>query len=142
MTDDRTAPLGLFVLRAALGVMYVAHGLLKVLLFTPAGFAGFLAKTGNPELLAWPIIIAEIVGGAAMILGVYARHAAAALLPILVGALLVHLPYGWQAGQNGWEYVAFLIAGSLTVVLSGEGTFALKRAALPFVGQRLAPQTA
>ena len=142
MTDDRTAPLGLFVLRAALGVMYVAHGLLKVLVFTPAGFAGFLAKTGNPELLAWPIIIAEIVGGAALILGVYARHVAAALLPILVGALLVHLPYGWQAGQNGWEYVAFLIAGSLTVALSGEGAFALKRAALPFIGERLAPQTA
>ena len=85
MTDDRTAPLGLFVLRAALGVMYVAHGLLKVLVFTPAGFAGFLAKTGNPELLAWPIIIAEIVGGAALILGLYARHVAAALLPILIG---------------------------------------------------------
>ncbi len=142
MTDDRTAPLGLFVLRAALGVMYVAHGLLKLFVFTPTGFAGFLAKTGNPEFLAWPIIVAEVAGGVALILGLYARQVAAVLLPILIGALLVHLPYGWQAGQNGWEYVGFLIAASLTVVLSGEGAFALKRAALPFLDARLAPQTA
>jgi putative oxidoreductase len=142
MTDDRTAPLGLFTLRVALGVMYVAHGLLKVLVFTPTGFAGFLAKTGNPEFLAWPIIVAEIVGGVALILGVYSRHVAAVLLPILIGAFFVHLPAGWQAGQGGWEYVAFLIAASLTVILSGEGAYALKRAELPGFVSRLVPQPA
>ncbi len=141
MTDDRTAPLGLFILRISLGAMYLAHGLLKYLVFTPAGFAGFLAKTGNPEILAWPVIAAEIGGGLALILGLYSRHVAAVLLPILLGAFVVHWPSGWQAGQGGWEYVALLIGASLTVILSGEGAYALRRAELPFLS-RLVPTPA
>jgi putative oxidoreductase len=58
MIDSRFAPYGAFALRVALGVMFIAHAYLKLAIFTPAGFAGFLTQSGLPALLAWPIILA------------------------------------------------------------------------------------
>jgi len=133
MTDTRFAPFGAFVLRAALGVMFIAHAYLKLAIFTIAGFAGFLGSIGLPGFLAWPITLAELFGGIAILAGVYSRWVAAATLPILLGALAVHAPNGWvfNAPNGGWEYPAFLAAAALAHVLIGEGAFALKRAALP-----------
>jgi putative oxidoreductase len=133
MIDQRLAPYGLFVLRVALGTMFVAHALLKLLVFTMPGFAGFLAKVGYPAELAWPIFLAELIGGAAIILGFYGRLVSLALLPVLIGATLIHAPNGWlfTAANGGWEYPAFLIAAALAHVLAGDGAFALRPAALP-----------
>ncbi|MEP9352165.1 DoxX family protein [Xanthobacter sp. KR7-65] len=132
MLDTRTAPYGLFILRASLGVMWIAHALMKVFIFTVPGFAGFLAKIGLPSQLALPIIAAELVGGILILAGVYARQVSVLLIPIMLGALNYHLPNGWvfSAPGGGWEYPAFLTIASLVVALAGEGAFALKPAAL------------
>ena len=50
MIDTRFAPYGIFLLRVALGVMFVAHALLKYLVFTMPGFEGFLVKVGFRRL--------------------------------------------------------------------------------------------
>ena len=86
MIDARLAPYGAFVLRVALGVMFVAHAYLKLVVFTMPGFAGFLGSVGLPAALAWPIMLAELLGGIAILIGFHARLVAAALLPILLGA--------------------------------------------------------
>ena len=39
--SDRHSPYGVALLRVSLGVLFLAHGLLKVLVFTPAGTVGF-----------------------------------------------------------------------------------------------------
>lgn len=78
------------LIRIALGAMFLSHGLLKLVVFGPAGFEAFLAARSLPTLLAWPIIAGEIVGGAMILLGLFARLASIALLPILLGALVVH----------------------------------------------------
>jgi len=140
MIDTRLAPYGAFVLRAALGVMFIAHAYLKIGVFTVAGFEGFLTSIGLPAALAWPIILAELLGGAALLLGVYSRWVALATLPILLGALVIHAPNGWvfNAPNGGWEYPAFLAAAAAAHVLIGEGAFALKRAGLPLVADSAA----
>lgn len=132
MIDTRTAPYGLFLLRAALGVMWIAHALMKVFVFSVPGFAGFLAKIGLPPQLALPIIAAELIGGILILAGVYARQVAILLIPVMLGAMNFHLPNGWvfSAPGGGWEYPAFLVVVSLVVALAGEGAFALKPAAL------------
>jgi putative oxidoreductase len=128
MIDARTSPYGLFILRCALGVMFIAHAWLKYGVFTMPGFEGFLGSLGLPKLLAWPIVLAELIGGIAILLGLYGRVAAALLLPVLVGALGVHLGNGWlfTAPNGGWEYPAFLLASLITYILAGDGAFAIK----------------
>ena len=81
MIDSRTAAYGALVLRVALGVLALSHGLTKLLVFTPAGTVGFFASLGYPAFVAWFAMIVETVGGAALILGVYARVVARAADP-------------------------------------------------------------
>lgn len=135
MIDNRFAPYGLFALRVALGVMFIAHAYLKVAVFTMPGFQQFLGSVGLPTALAWPIVLAEFAGGLAILLGFYGRWASAALLPILIGALAIHAPNGWlfTAANGGWEYPAFLAVAALTHILAGDGAFALKSVSLPAV---------
>jgi putative oxidoreductase len=128
MIDTRLAPYGALLLRVSLGVMFIAHAYLKIAIFTMPGFAGFLGQVGLPQIFAWPIVLAEIAGGVALIIGFHARVVSVALLPILLGALAIHAPNGWlfTAPNGGWEYPAFLAVAALTVALVGEGAFALR----------------
>jgi putative oxidoreductase len=128
MIDTRLAPYGALGLRVALGAMFIAHAYLKLVVFTPAGFAGFLGQIGLPAALAWPIILAELLGGLAILTGFYGRYVSLALLPVLLGALMVHAPNGWlfTAANGGWEYPAFLALAALAHGLIGDGALALK----------------
>jgi putative oxidoreductase len=132
MIDTRLAPYGAFALRAALGIMFIAHAYLKIAVFTVPGFAGFLTQVGFPAFLAWPIILAELIGGLAILLGFYGRAVSVVLLLVLLGALLVHAPNGWvfNAPNGGWEYPAFLALAALAHALIGDGAFAVKPLAL------------
>lgn len=142
MIDNRLAPYGAFTIRVALGIMFIAHAYLKIAVFTVPGFAGFLGQVGFPSFLAWPIILAELIGGLAILTGFYARIVSVVLLPVLLGALLVHAPNGWvfNAPNGGWEYPAFLAAAALAHVLIGDGAFALKPFAFPNSSAALRPQ--
>lgn len=125
--DARTAPYAGLVLRVALGIVFIAHALLKLLVFTLPGTAAFFAAHGFPGWTAYPVFAAELLGGAALVAGVHARWVALALVPVLLGALTVHWPNGWSftATDGGWEYVAFLIAALLAQAALGEGAHAL-----------------
>ena len=137
MLDTRTAPYGIFLLRVALGAMWISHALLKYLVFTIPGFAGFLGSLGMPAALAWPVFLAELVGGILIVLGVYARHVALLLIPVMAAASTVHIPNGWlfSAAGGGWEYPAFLIVASFALWLLGDGAFALRSRPLLFAGK-------
>jgi putative oxidoreductase len=128
-----TAPYGALALRLALGIAALAHGLLKVFVFTPAGTVGFFASLGLPAVAAYAVIAAELLGGLALILGAYVRAASLALVPVLLGALWVHAGNGWMfsAPQGGWEYPAFWTAALIAQALLGPGAYALKLPALP-----------
>jgi putative oxidoreductase len=137
MIDVRTAAYGAFVLRVSLGVLALAHGLLKVFVFTIPGTVGFFESIGYPGYFAYLVIVGEIVGGLALITGAYARLAAVALIPIMIGATLQHVPNGWvfSAENGGWEFPAFWTVALLAQVLIGPGAFAIKAPALPFLGR-------
>lgn len=127
----------LTLLRVALGVMWLAHASLKWFVFTLPGTAQFFASVGLPGALAYPVFAAEVLGGLALIVGVYARQVALLLVPILIGAAWVHVPNGWvfSAEGGGWEYPMFLIIVSLALWLMGDGALALARS------RRLAPDS-
>ena len=139
-SSTATSDLGVTVLRVSLGIMWIAHALLKLLVFTLPGTAQFFASVGLPGVLAYPVFIAELAGGVALVLGVYARQVALALVPIMVVAAGVHLPNGWvhTSPGGGWEYPAFLVAASVALWLLGDGAATLKRSSafVPQAGRR------
>ncbi len=124
---DKTAHAAL-ILRLALGIMFVSHGLMKVFVFTIPGTVGFFASIGYPGWLAYLVILGEIGGGALLILGVYTRWIALANILILLGAIPVHWSNGWMFSNQGggWEYPAFLVVVAVAVGLLGDGSCALR----------------
>src|SRR3954471_15570638 len=129
MIDTRTAPYAAFILRVTLGIMFLAHAGLKLFVFTPAGTAQFFGSLGLPGALAYVVILAEVVGGLALIAGVYSRIVALALTPVLLGAIFtVHGPAGFffTNPKGGWEFLALWIVGLLAVALLGDGAYAMR----------------
>lgn len=129
MIDTRTAPYAALILRLALGILFLAHAGLKIFVFTPAGTASFFSSLGLPGWFAYVTILWEVLGGAALILGILPRLAAIALIPVLLGAIVtVHGPAGFFFTNEGggWEFLALWIAGLVALALTGDGPFALK----------------
>ena len=116
------------VTRLALGVMFLAHGLLKVFVFTLPGTAQFFDSIGFAGWMAYIVTPAEILAGVALIVGFYSRWVALASLPILIGSIVPHLANGWSfsAPNGGWEYPAFLIATAVAVFFQGGGKYSVK----------------
>ncbi|MGF7161958.1 putative oxidoreductase [Rhodoligotrophos appendicifer] len=140
MIDSRTAPYGALLLRVALGLMFLAHAGLKIFVFTPAGAAQFFSSLGLPAAFAYLTIAAEVLGGLALILGIWTRVVAILLTPILIGAIvLVHGAAGWQfsAQGGGWEFPAFWIVALVVQALIGDGAMALRplNKVYPVIGQ-------
>lgn len=121
--------LALLLLRLSLGLMYLAHAGLKLVVFTLPGTAQFFVAQGLPGALAYAVFAAEAVGGALLLLGVWPRQVALALTPVLLGAAWVHAPNGWvfTAPGGGWEYPAFLAVASVVLWAAGDGAAALRR---------------
>lgn len=131
-SSSTSTQLGITVLRMSLGVMWIAHSMLKLVVFTLPGTAQYFASIGFPSFLAYPVFAAELLGGLAVLLGLYARQTALALVPVMVAAAWVHAPNGWvhTSTGGGWEYPVFLIAASIALWLLGDGAAAIKRSAL------------
>jgi len=105
------------------------HGLLKILVFTPAGTVEFFASLGLPTVLAYATIGIEVVGGLALIAGIYTRYVAVAMIPILLGAIaFAHGSARWLFSNEGggWKFPALWAAALGVQALLGDGAFALR----------------
>ena len=126
---DNPRQYGTALLRISLGVMWIAHAFLKLLVFTLPGTARFFESVGFPAVLAYPVFAAELIGGLALVLGVYARQVSLALVPIMLAAASVHVGNGWvfTSTGGGWEYPVFLALACVALWLLGDGALALRR---------------
>ncbi len=127
------------VLRVFLGVVFVMHAYLALVIYTPAGAAAYNAKLGIPlpEVAAWFTILAHGLGGIMMIIGLWTRWAALANAVVILGALVfVHLNQGFfitallvdsKPQAAGYEYVLTLLGASIAQVLLGSGALAVTR---------------
>ena len=120
------------LLRIALGIMWLSHAIvLKLMTFGIGGLAAWMGTQGFAPALAWPLVIAETVGGTMILLGLHGRWASLALLPVLFGAIFIHSGNGWvfTNPNGGWEYPVFLVIASVVHFLLGDGEAALSPAA-------------
>jgi putative oxidoreductase len=122
--------LGLAILRVALGVTFIAHGLPKLtggIDMTAGMFEGLGIPA--PALAAWLVALLETVGGLSLIVGFLATPAALLLIGhMALGIILVHAGNGWyviERGQGGVEFSVVLIASLLMLVFGGAGTASL-----------------
>lgn len=124
----RLQPIGLLIGRVMLGVVFIAHGWQKLsvngLDATAQGFEGLGIPA--PALSAYFTVFAELIGGAALIVGALLPLMGVVLAGIMLGAMyFVHLDGGFYSRDGGYEYVLLLAALSIAIGFSGGGALAL-----------------
>jgi len=131
MINQRTAPYAALVLRVSLGVLFLAHVALKILVFTVPGTVGYFQSLGLPAVVAYGVMALELLGGIALIVGLYAPYVALPLaVEMLATIVTVHGANGWQFWNKGggWEYPAFWAVALIVLFLLGDGVYAIKPA--------------
>jgi len=133
MNSNRSADFAATLLRVALGVLYLAHSLQKIFVFTLPGTAHFFESLGLPGWLGYVTTFVELAGGIALLLGVQVRWVALVLLPFMLGAMSAHLHNGWgfASPNGGWEYPAFWAVTLVVQALLGGGVAALSGVKAP-----------
>lgn len=134
MNDKQAQDIGLLISRVALGLVLLAHSAyLKLVVFTLPGTAGYFESLGLPAVSAYLVFTVEVVAGLALIAGFQTRLAAAAAVPVLLGATWAHWSAGWVFSNSGggWEYPLFLAVIAIAQAFAGGGSLALSRDSLP-----------
>jgi putative oxidoreductase len=127
-------------LRIIVGYGFMAHGFAK-LSKGPDAFAAILHAIGvpAPHLMAWLTILAELIGGLAVLLGAFVSLVSLPMAALLFVAIVtVHLPYGFssiklmsvtagraQFGPPGYECDLLYLAGLAALAFGGCGPMAI-----------------
>jgi len=132
MLDSENARLrgyGLLVLRVVVGVTFFAHGWLKFHGMGMPGTTGFFTSLGIPipGLIAWLVVLVEMVGGIAVILGIFTLPFGLLLAADMFGVLLTAKRGAAFIGPKSYELELNLLAASIAIALSGPGMFSLSQ---------------
>lgn len=123
-TQRNTDDAGKLVLRAALALILLFHGVAK--LTGGIGFVGdMLAKAGAPAVLGYLVYVGEVIAPLMILVGVYSRLAALVVaINMIVAVMLVHTSQFFTLNdQGGWalELQGMFFAGAVAVALLGAG---------------------
>jgi putative oxidoreductase len=120
----RSDDTGKLVLRLALGILILLHGVAKISAGV-SGVGGMLASHGLPSALAYLVYVGEIVAPVLVIVGIYTRPAAWIIaINMVVAIWLVHMNDLFTIGKNGgWalELQGMFLFGAIAVALLGAG---------------------
>ena len=130
-TNDDVA---LLVLRILLGVVFIPHGMQKIL-----GFSGtmqmFTTNLHIPWIFAFLAIMAEFLGSWGLITGLFTRVAAFGIaVNMVVAVYMLHWQNGffmnWFGNQKGegYEYHILVVAIALALMIKGGGKWSIDRA--------------
>ena len=127
-------------LRLIIGFGFMAHGWAK-LSRGPEGFEKLLTQLNVPfpHLMSWITPSVEIVGGAAIFLGIFVSIIAVPLIITMMVAMFgIHIHYGFSSiktigltpqgplfGPPGYEITLLYICGLISLLISGAGKFSI-----------------
>lgn len=118
--------LALLLLRAAVGLVFLWHGTMK--LDDLAAWQRNFVHMGFPGYFAIVAGVLETVGGALLILGLFARLAGLLLAgEMLIALIRVHWPAAPLTRVGAYELPLLLAAGSFAVFVLGPGSAAVDR---------------
>lgn len=121
---EKKQALGLALVRAMVGIVFLVHGSQKLFVFGFSGVTGFMTHLGIPfpAVSAVVLTLAEFLGGAALLIGLFTRYAAAMLaFDMLVAILKVHLKGGFFM-PAGYEFALTLLVANVALLIAGAGT--------------------
>jgi putative oxidoreductase len=122
---NRLHPLGLLVLRLALGAVMIAHGYQKIFGGMPQ-LMQMLQHTGIPAWMGYLTVAAEFGGGILLVAGFLTRLAALAIFIDMVVAISnVHLHNGLFSKNGGFEFPMVCGAIAFSLIWSGAGPIAM-----------------
>jgi len=124
MFRSTNAGSGLFILRVVIGIVFLMHGVTKLLHMD--GTIGFFSQIGipMPTVAAWGVALAETIGGGALILGLAVPIFGLILaIDMAVAILKVQLRKGLI---GGYELELTLLAGLVCLVMAGPGIMAVQ----------------
>ncbi|MBA1432199.1 MAG: DoxX family protein [Epsilonproteobacteria bacterium] len=115
------------LLRISLGVLILFHGIHK-LIYGIDGVTAMITADGLPAFLAYGVYIGELIAPIFIILGLYARVAAAVLAFNMFVA--IYAAYGFSLtlskyGGLAWETPLLFFIMSILVILLGSGKYAV-----------------
>jgi len=117
-------PLGLLLLRLAVGVIFVYHGYPK-LLHQGAGMQGFFSQHGLPGYFVYISGVLEVFGGGMLILGLFARAAGLLLaIEMAIAIWKVHSGGGITAVHN-YEFPLVMGTAAFAIATASAGTISL-----------------
>lgn len=127
-TDPKLA-LGLLLARLMTGFIFIMHGYQKLIDngvdATQNGFAAMGVPL--PNISAVALIVLELAGGLALMLGIWSRLAGILLSVSMLGAMyFAHRDAGFFAQDGGFEYVLLLAVISAALALTGPGAWSLE----------------
>jgi len=106
------------------GIVFLAHGWQKLFGFGFHGVAGMFGGMGIPlpAVSAVVVTLVEFLGGAALIIGLLTRWAAALNgFDMVVAILVVHLKNGFLK-PGGFEHPLVMLAACIALVMLGPGS--------------------
>jgi putative oxidoreductase len=126
-----------FILRIGLGIVMLPHGAQKLFgWFGGYGFSatmGFFTKTLKlPWIISVLVILIELFGSVALLLGFASRVWSLGLMVIMLGAIYTTNGkngffmnwFGNQSGE-GYEYHLLVISICIAIILTGSGKYSL-----------------
>lgn len=122
------ADLGKLILRLALGVMFLLHGIAKIS-SGPAGIIGMVQQAGLPGPVGYLVYVGEVLAPLLVILGLWTRPAAGVIaINMLFAVGLAHMEQlGALTKNGGWalELQGMYFFSALALALIGAGRFSL-----------------
>ncbi len=128
--ETTSTDIAALILRVSTGGLFLIHGLTKLFVFTPAGTASYFQSLGLPGAFGYLTMLAEILGGLALILGVATRLVSLVMALVLLGAAWFgHVANGFGFGNpgGGWEYPVFWAIVMVALAALGGGRLALTK---------------
>jgi putative oxidoreductase len=135
---EHLKPLGLLVLRVALGLAFMSHGYPKLVSHTPQAVE-MMSKMGFPSYFAYIAGVLELFGGGLLVIGLFTRGVAL-LLAIEMGVALarVHIPAVGIYAVGKYELPLVFGAAALALATTGAGVISFD--AFTFEGGRKTPK--
>ncbi len=130
MNASSQQDLGKLVLRIALAVLILLHGIAK-LRHGLGGIEGMVTAHGLPGFVSYGVLLGEVVAPVLLLLGWFSRIGAVLIaINMLFAFALVHMSQlGQLNDQGGWalELQGMYLAAAVALALLGPGRYAINQ---------------